>query len=80
MKKIAWIVGCAIGVLLMILSVVLTICSINGRMNEGIGIVGGADWPTFVFYFETQYRWQALIGGLAVIVSVVGLLWKKKNK
>ena len=79
MKKTGWIVGCAVGVFAMILSVVLTICSVNSRINEGMGIIGGADWPTFVFYFETQYMWLAIFGLAVVAISAIGFLLTRKK-
>lgn len=80
MKKTVWIVGCAAGVFLMILSVAMTVHSINVRINEGIGIIGGADWPTFEFFFRTKCIWLVELGVVTVVISVIGLLWKKKNK
>ena len=79
MRKIVWVVGCAVGVFLMILPVVLAVCGVLGAEEPSMSIVGGMDGPTFWFLFREVFGWMATLGFVIIIVSVIGLLWKRKN-
>ena len=80
MRKTVWVVGCAVGVFLMILSVVLTVCGgVLGAEEPSMSIVGGMDGPTFWFLFREGFGWMAALGFVVFIVSAIGLLWKRKN-
>ena len=74
MKKL-WTALCVLGVLLIIMSLVVTVIY---ACKVAPNIVGGAGWPTLIVAFEMRGRWLAEIGWVAVVVSAAGLLYKKK--
>ena len=66
------------GIVLICLSVVLAVVATANK-----NIIGGADWPTFtyVFFYERRGLYSTLaFGGLiAIVVSAVMGMWKKKR-
>ena len=79
MKKRAGIVLCLLGAAAILLSLLVPIVTMS-RMDGAIGIIGGADWPTFLFLFETRFLWLAACGGVACTVGIVLILLNKVKK
>lgn len=71
MKRLA-IISLIIGIVLMLASVVITFVSASN-----VSVVGGADWSTFMFYFD-RLSWLARIGGCVAVASIIVLLMRKK--
>ncbi len=72
----------ATGILLLCLAVILSINTIEGA-TEGVGIIGGADLPTFLLVLRHGksgvYFMMALLGALSLIASVAILVFGKKK-
>ena len=79
MKKRAGIVLCLLGAAAIILSLLIPTVTMS-RMDGAIGIIGGADWPTFLFLFETRFLWLAACGGVACTVGIVLILLNRVKK
>ena len=79
MKKRAGIVLCLLGAAAILLSLLIPVVTMS-RMDGAIGIIGGADWPTFLFLFETRFLWLAACGGVACTVGIVLILLNKVKK
>ena len=79
MKKRVGIVLCPLGAAAIILSLLIPIVTMS-RMDGAIGIIGGADWPTFLFLFETRFLWLAACGGVACTVGIVLILLNRVKK
>ena len=66
-----------VGIAFMCLSVVLAVVATANK-----NIIGGADWPTFVYVFSHEnrgiYSTLACCGVIAIVVSVVMGLKKKQ--
>ena len=45
-----------------------------------MSIIGGADWPTFLFLFETRFLWLAMCGILSCVAGIVLILLNKVKK
>ena len=63
----------------MILLIVGVLLTLNGilrivlmvlKYRAGIGIIGGADWPTAMFWFQTR-GWREILSIVAGIACVV---------
>ena len=77
MKKISWILMIA-GAAAVLLSLVLAFAWVLSAANDpGVGIIGGADTPTFWFIFNSKCSWLAWCGGAAVIAGLLLRLRKK---
>ena len=62
-----------VGILMLAISAVITAAAASSA-----NIIGGAGWPTLMFYFrETGADWLAFIGVLAMIAAAVLLMRKK---
>ncbi len=72
----------ATGILLLCLAVILSINTIEGA-TEGVGIIGGADLPTFLLVLRHGkggvYFMMVLLGVLSLIASVAILVFGKKK-
>ena len=79
MKKRAGIVLCLLGAAAILLSLLIPIVTMS-RMDGAIGIIGGADWPTFLFLFETRFLWLAACGGVACNAGIILILLNKVKK
>lgn len=79
MKKRAGIVLCLLGAAANLLSLLVPIVTMS-RMDGAIGIIGGADWPTFLFLFETRFLWLAACGCVACIAGIILILLNKVKK
>ena len=44
------------------------------------GIIGGADWPTFLFLLETKFLWLAVCGILGCAAGIVLILLNSVKK
>ncbi|MBQ8359413.1 MAG: hypothetical protein IJX37_05830 [Oscillospiraceae bacterium] len=73
MEKRIRIAVAAAGVFIILLSLILAVVR-----TANAEIIGGADLPTFLFYFRTKYMWLTELGVVIIIVSVVGSLKRKK--
>lgn len=67
-----------IGVVLMVLSVIVPVV-IWGQQGPGMGIIGGAGWPTFWMLFQQYSMWLSGCGAVLAAVAAV-LLIKRRNK
>ena len=79
MKKRAGIVLCLLGAAVILLSLLIPVATMS-QTNAAIGIIGGADWPTFLFLFETRFLWLAMCGILSCVAGVVLILLNKVKK
>lgn len=62
-----------IGILLLIVSAVMTVVPASRA-----SIIGGAGWPTLMFYFHTTGAdWLAFIGVPVTVIAAVMLLRKR---
>ena len=72
----------ATGILLLCLAAILSINTIEGA-TEGMGIIGGADLPTFLLVLrhgkDGVYFTLALLGVLSLIASLTFLVFSKKK-
>lgn len=72
MKKLLW-VALLLGLLHMLLAVIFAAIS-----TLWADVVGGAEWPTFVFYLK-RFAWMAWIGALFVSASAARCLPIRNN-
>ena len=79
MKKRVGIVLCLLGTAAILLSLLIPIVTMF-RMDVAVGIIGGADWPTFLFLFETRFLWLAVCGVVGCTVGIVLILLNKVKK
>ena len=79
MKKRAGIVLCLLGAAAILLSLMIPIVMVS-QMDGTIGIVGGADWPTLLFLFETSSLWVAVLGIVGCAAGIVLILLNKVKK
>lgn len=79
MKKRAGIVLCLLGAAVILLSLLMPVATMS-QTNAAIGIIGGADWPTFLFLFETRFLWLAMCGILSCAAGIVLILLNKVEK
>ena len=79
MKKRFGIVLCLLGVAVILLSLLIPVATMS-QTNAAIGIIGGADWPTFLFLFETRFLWLAMCGILSCVAGIVLILLNKVKK
>lgn len=79
MKKRAGIVLCLLGAAVILLSLLMPVATMS-QTNAAIGIIGGADWPTFLFLFETRFLWLAMCGILSCVAGIVLILLNKVKK
>ena len=79
MKKRAGIVLCLLGAAVILLSLLIPVATMS-QTNAAIGIIGGADWPTFLFLFETRFLWLAMCGILSCAAGIVLILLNKVEK
>ena len=79
MKKRVGIVLCLLGAAAIILSLLIPIVTMS-RMEGAIGIIGGADWPTFLFLLETKFLWLAVCGILGCAAGIVLILRNRVKK
>ena len=79
MKKRAGIVLCLLGAAVILLSLLIPVATMS-QTNAEIGIIGGADWPTFLFLFETRFLWLAMCGILSCVAGIVLILLNKVKK
>lgn len=79
MKKRAGIVLCLLGAAVILLSLLIPVATMS-QTNAAIGIIGGADWPTFLFLFETRCLWLAMCGILSCVAGIVLILLNKVKK
>ena len=82
-RKIAGILLSVIGTMIagiMILIIIKAWNSVNE--SSSISIIGGADGPTAVFLIFQGGYWLiiAMIAGIAMLITGIVLLLKKKNK
>ena len=82
-RKIAGILLSVIGTMIagiMILIIIKAWNSVN--QNSSTAIIGGADGPTAVFLISQGGYWMiiAMIAGIAMLITGIVLLLKKKNK
>ena len=82
-RKIAGILLSVIGTMIagiMILIIIKAWNSVNE--SSSISIIGGADGPTAVFLISRGGYWMiiAMIAGIAMLITGIVLLLKKKNK
>ena len=79
MKKRAGIVLCLLGAAAMLLSLLIPIVMMS-QMDVTMGIIGGADWPTLLFLFETRSLWLAVCGIVGCAAGIVLILLNKVKK
>ena len=79
MKKRAGILLCLLGAAVILLSLLIPVATMS-QTNAAIGIIGGADWPTFLFLFETRFLWLAICGILSCAAGIVLILLNKVKK
>jgi Na+-transporting methylmalonyl-CoA/oxaloacetate decarboxylase beta subunit len=79
MKTRVGIVLCLLGAAAILLSLLIPIVTMS-RMDGAIGIIGGADWPTFLFLLETKFLWLAACGGVACTAGIILILLNKVKK
>ena len=79
MKKRAGIVLCLLGAAVILLSLLMPVATMS-QTNAAIGVIGGADWPTFLFLFETRFLWLAMCGILSCVAGIVLILLNKVKK
>ena len=79
MKKRVGIVLCLLGTAANLLSLLVPIVMMS-RMEGAIGIIGGADWPTFLFLLETKFLWLAVCGILGCAAGIVLILLNSVKK
>ena len=79
MKKRAGIVLCLLGAAAILLSLLIPIVTMS-RMGGAIGIIGGADWPTFLCLLETKFLWLAVCGILGCTAGIILILLNKVKK
>ena len=79
MKKRAGIVLCLLGAAVILLSLLIPVATMS-QTNAAIGIIGGADWPTFLFLFESRFLWLAMCGILSCVAGIVLILLNKVKK
>lgn len=79
MKKRVGIVLCLLGAAVILLSLLMPVATMS-QTNAAIGIIGGADWPTFLFLFETRFLWLAMCGILSCVAGIVLILLNKVKK
>lgn len=80
LKKISIILA-IIGLLAIIISVGAAIPAINANPTGGVGIIGGAGAPTFLFMLTTGWRgWALFIGVVSLIASLCLTIINKKKQ
>lgn len=79
MKKRAGILLCLLGAAVILLSLLIPVATMS-QTNAAIGIIGGADWPTFLFLFETRFLWLSVCGILSCVAGIVLILLNKVKK
>lgn len=79
MKKRAGIVLCLLGVVAIMLSLLIPVVTMS-RMDGAIEIIGGADWPTFLFLLESKFLWLAACGILGCAAGIVLILLNSVKK
>ena len=79
MKKHVGIVLCLLGAAAILLSLLVPIVTMS-RMDGAIGIIGGADWPTFLFLLETRFLWLAVCGIVGCAAGIILILLNKVKK
>ena len=82
-RKIAGILLSVIGTLIAGVMILIIIKIWNTvDQNSSTAIIGGADGPTTIFLISRGGYWLiiALIAGIAMLITGIVLLLKKKNK
>ena len=82
-RKISGILLSVVGTLIVVLMLALLIRTYNTvNQNSSTAIIGGADGPTAVFLISQGGYWMiiAMIAGIAMLITGIVLLLKKKNK
>ena len=71
------------GLLLLCLAVVLSVITIESGNSQGMGVIGGADLPTFWLILrrgkDGLYFGMATLGVLSLLASVLFLVWAKRK-
>lgn len=82
MKKRNGIVLCLLGVAVILLSLLIPVLAVvtMPQMDSAIGIIGGADWPTLLFLFETRFLWLAMCGILSCAAGIILILLNRVKK
>lgn len=71
--------GCLLAAAAFLLPAVATLTAVS--QNPGsVGIIGGADLPTYRFLFEDKFAWLAWLGGIVAVAGVVLRLTGRKGK
>ena len=81
--KISGILLSVVGTLIVVLMLALLIRTYSTvNQNSSTAIIGGADGPTAVFLIFQGGYWMiiAMIAGIAMLITGIVLLLKKKNK
>lgn len=80
--KRASIILAIVGAAAIITSVLSVFLALNAGTSGGIGIIGGAGMPTFLFLLGIGWRgWAIFIGVAALIASLcLALINKKRSK
>lgn len=71
-----WTAVCIFGTVLIVLPLLISAVVILTASGTTTSIVGGADWPTFVFILQ-KYLWISWTGVLLSIAAIIGLIRKK---
>ena len=79
MKKRVGIVLCLLGGAAILLSLLIPVVTMS-QMDGAIGIIGGADWPTFLFLLESKFLWLAVCGILGCAAGIVLILLNRVKK
>ena len=82
-RKISGILLSVVGTLIVVLMLALLIRTYNTvNQNSSTAFIGGADGPTGVFLISRGGYWLiiAMIAGIAMLITGIVLLLKKKNK
>ena len=75
--KTIFIVSVATLVAIILFALILTVLEINDRSSNGVGLIGGADSPTFSFLFFSLFKTNPLLGALgrlSLLSSFSGIL------
>ena len=75
--KTIFIVSVATLVAIILFALILTVLEINDRSSNGVGLIGGADSPTFSFLFFSLFKSNPILwmlGGFSLLGSFSGVL------
>ena len=75
--KTIFIVSAVILAAIILFALILTISAINNRSSSGVGIIGGADGPTFCFLLFSLFKSNPILwmlGGFSLLGSFSGVL------